>query len=134
MKVLTAGDQSFNEGQQKFLNKLAIVVGLRAKAAQDLFGEYDSDLSLEQMRLLLPVLKELCSAPTVPAFPIDTASLRKQLNQISFAPAYVSPHMYFSYHSTSKPQAKKAVVIAEGASDDEEGEGSDGPGVKSAGL
>jgi hypothetical protein len=77
-----------NESQQKFLNKLAIVCGLRAKSAQDLSGDFENDLSVEQMRLLLPALKELCTSTTVPNFPIETASLRRQLNMTTFAPAY----------------------------------------------
>ena len=87
VKVLTSGDQNFNESQQRFLNKLAIVVGIRAKAAQDLSGEFDGDLGVEQMRMLLPALKELSlSSSTVPAFPFETASLKRQLNQTNFSP------------------------------------------------
>lgn len=87
LKVLTSGETPFNESQQKFLNKIAIVCGLRAKAAQDLSGEFDADLTVEQMRLLLPALKELGNSQTVPAFPIETASLRNRFNQLSSFPA-----------------------------------------------
>lgn len=93
MKVLTSGEQALKEDQQKFLNKLAIVCGIRAKAAQDLSGEFDGDLTVEQMKLLLPALKELCTSQTVPAFPIDTASLRRQLTQLGYTATY-EQHRY----------------------------------------
>jgi hypothetical protein len=72
-KMLSSGDQNFTESQQRFLNKLAIVGGKRAKAAQDLTGDLDSDtnISVEQIRSLLPPLKELGTSNTTPAFPFE---------------------------------------------------------------
>lgn len=68
------------------MNKLMVVVSMRAKAAEDLDSNSSQNVRVEQIKMLIPILDEL-GVFTPADFPFEVEGLRHQLNT-SILPTY----------------------------------------------